>query len=87
MLIGGGKHFVIEIVKQPHQSPLIFVIASLAVSLNRSSHSGLHGQRMFPQAFALGVFTKQFPGFGSIRHRGVALAEFFFGASKTSMTD
>src|SRR5262249_18562773 len=67
----GGIFFIIEIVQQAGDAPLVFVLAELA---GVGAHTGLNGQHVLAQALRLGVFAKQAPGLGpvnsirSIRH-------------------
>src|SRR6185503_7515699 len=63
MLIGGGKHLVIEVVKQSDESPFVYVIFRRAVTTGASAHSGFDRQGMFTKTVPLGVLAEQLPGF------------------------
>src|SRR5215510_15183172 len=69
MLIGRGKHLVVEIVKQTNESPLIDVSVRPTVAFSTGAHGRLYSQSVFTQAIALGVLAEQFPGISSIGHR------------------
>src|SRR6266481_6271707 len=59
MLIGRGKHLVIEVMQQPDQSPLVDISVGSAVTWCARAHRRLDRHRMLPQALAFGVFTQQ----------------------------
>ncbi len=58
MLVGGGKHFVIEIMEQADQSPFILVGIGRAVTSGASAHRCFDRQSVLAQAVALGVFAQ-----------------------------
>src|SRR5256885_9779767 len=69
MLIGRGKHFVIEVMKQTDKPPLVDISVGSTVTRRAPAHRSLNRQRMLPKALTLGVFAQQVPGFCSARHR------------------
>src|SRR5437660_1550491 len=69
MLIGSRKHFVIEVMEQANQAPLIFVRVRFAIPLRGGAHRRFNCDRVFTQAIAFRVFAQQLPRFVTIGHK------------------
>ena len=68
MLIRRRKHFIIEVVQQPDQSPFIYIGVRCTVTRGGRTHRSLNRERVLSQAVAFGVLAQKFPGFFSVRH-------------------
>ena len=60
MLIECGMNFVVKVVNEPDQTPVVLGLAMLS---GIRAHRDFHGQTVAAQAFALNVFGQQRPGF------------------------
>jgi hypothetical protein len=58
-------HFVVEVVKESGDGPLLFVFAEV-VGVSRDA--GLHGERMPAKAVGFCELAEEFPGLGAV-HR------------------
>src|ERR1700735_2093410 len=54
-----GPALVIEVMEQACETPELFVSAEFS---GVSTRTGLHGESVLAQAFALGIFAQEFPG-------------------------
>jgi hypothetical protein len=66
-VVGGvGPALVIEIVKKAGKGPEIFVRSEFS---GVGAGTGFHGESMFAEAFALGIFAEKVPGIVACGHQ------------------
>jgi len=71
-----GEHFVIEIVQQTDDSPLVGVDLYPAVARRAGTHRRLDRDGVLPQTLSLRVLAQQFPSILSVKHHFLVSPQF-----------